>query len=321
VDKDYRLAVARNHTATHLLQAMLRKVLGEHVQQQGSLVAADRLRFDFTHFQGISRQELDRIEYLVNQAIIKDEQVKTKEMSLSEAKKSGFLAFFGEKYKDNVRTVETGQDSKELCGGTHLDRTGQIGLFRILSESSISSGVRRIEAISGEAAYKDTKKEQVVLSELEAKLNTPLENINESVEKLNSRLKDLQKKVESLKFHSFIQNLDAVIQQAVVIKDMKVITQRVDEIEMGLLRRMADTLREKLSSGIFVLGSVYGEKIFMLLGVTQDLVKKGMDATKLIKDISGIIGGSGGGRPDFAQAGGDKPHNLDAAFQKLKEII
>ncbi|MDD5043934.1 MAG: alanine--tRNA ligase [Candidatus Omnitrophica bacterium] len=321
VDQGHRLAVARNHTATHLLQASLRKVLGEHVQQQGSLVAQEKLRFDFTHFQGISKQELDRIEYLVNQLVLKDESVQTKELSLAAAKESGFLAFFGEKYKDKVRAVMAGEDSRELCGGTHLERTGQIGLFRITGEGSISSGVRRIEAVTGEPAYQNAKKEQEILGELANKLNAPAQNLGETVEKMNLRLKDLQRNIDNLKFQAFNQNVDTAIQQAVLIKDMKVVSLRMDEVEMNLLRRMSDILRAKLASGIFALGSVCGDKVFLILGVTQDLVKKGMDATKLIKDIAGIIGGSGGGRADFAQAGGDKPKELDAALNRLKEII
>ncbi|MCM8770543.1 MAG: alanine--tRNA ligase [Candidatus Omnitrophica bacterium] len=321
VDKEYRLAIARNHTATHLLQFALRKVLGEHVQQQGSLVAADRLRFDFTHFKGIAKQELDRVEYLVNQIIWEDEPVKKRQVSLSQARRSGALAFFQEKYKDKVRVVSVGDYSKELCGGTHLERSGQIGLFRIISETSISSGMRRIEAITGEEAYKKTKKEEEILTDLVKRFNQPAENINDYIEKLNLRLKDLQKKIENLKFKAFTQEVDSIIQQAPLIKEVKVISWRIDEVEMGLLRRMADLLRQKLSSGIFALGSVCDNKVFLVLGLSEDLVKKGWDATKIIKGVAEVIGGSGGGRQDFAQAGGNIPEKLDLALGRLKEII
>jgi len=321
VNIERRLAIARNHTATHLLQAALRKVLGAHVQQQGSLVAEDRLRFDFTHFKALNKEELDRIEEIVNNAIISNYKVEKKELPLAQAKKSGALAFFGEKYESKVRVVSINNLSKELCGGTHLDATGQIGLFKVIQESSIASGVRRIEATTGTFAYKKIKGEESIVDEISSLLSVPADKITQELEKRASRLKELERKLSSQKLDNLKDSLDSLIQGAETIKDMKVITQAFENLDMDLLRKNVDLIKEKTGNAVIALGSNNQGRALLVLGLTQDLCQKGMDASKLIRQIGAIIGGSGGGRADFAQAGGNKPENFEQAFKELKNIL
>ncbi|MDD5730080.1 MAG: alanine--tRNA ligase [Candidatus Omnitrophica bacterium] len=316
VDIERRLAVARNHTATHLLQAALRKVLGEHVQQQGSLVAQDRLRFDFTHFKNIDRQELDRIEEVVNGYILNNIVLNTKELSLTEAKKHGALAFFGEKYEEKVRMVSVGGISKELCGGTHLEQTGQIGLFKIIQESSIASGVRRIEAATGTAAYKIIKKQEDILGEVSSLLSSPEERVCQELAKRIGYIKELEKKLSALEFDSVKSSVDALVQDSETINDVRLITKVLDNLDMDLLRKTVDLIKEKTGNCVIALGSSRDQKAFLVVGTGKD----GPDASKLIKEIAPEIGGSGGGRKDFAQAGGTKPENLQKALDKFKEI-
>jgi len=321
IDVERRMAIMRNHTATHLLQAALRQVLGTHVQQQGSLVAEDKLRFDFTHFKEVTHQELQRIEYIVNEKILANEKLCAKKLSLEQAKKKGALAFFGEKYKEKVRLVNIGDFSKELCGGTHLESCGQIGLFRILHESSVASGIRRIEAVTGFSAWRLAKEEEEIVKTLVSKLNIPSSKISQWIDEMNLKVKELEKKIDSLQLKIFQDKIDRLVQEAPLVKDIKVITQRLDAVEMGLLRRMADCLKQKLTRSVFALASANSNKALLVLGVTQDLIPEGLSADKLVKEIAVLIEGSGGGRPDFAQAGGERPEKLDAALAKLREII
>lgn len=321
VDSERRLAIARNHTATHLLQSALRKVLGAHVQQQGSLVAQDRLRFDFTHFKKVEEDELNRVEEAVNNSIINNLNVQSKEKTLQEARKSGALAFFAEKYENKVRVVTINAISKELCGGTHLRSTGQIGLFKIIQELSVASGVRRIEAVTGTYAFRKIKEEENILSEIASEFNVPVDKISQELEKRSSRIKELEKQLSLQRLELVKSTVDSFIQEAEIINGTTFISKIIDNIEMDLLRKNVDLIKEKAKMSVIALGSNYQGRALLVMGITQDLVEKGMDASKLIRGVAGIIGGSGGGRNDFAQAGGSDPQNLKNALAEVKNLI
>jgi alanyl-tRNA synthetase len=321
VNLERRLAIARNHTATHLLQAALRKVLGLHVQQQGSLVAEDRLRFDFTHFKDIDNSQLDRIEETVNNYIINNHSLDTKEMPLSTAKRQGALAFFGEKYEDKVKVIAIGDFSRELCGGTHLDSTGQIGIFKIVQEGSIASGIRRIEAVTGTFAYKMIKEQENIIANISSSLNVPVWNIKAELEKRLTRIKELEKQLNLQKSDIINNSYDTLIQNAQNINDSRIICHIFENADMDLLRRTVDLIKQKIDKAVIALGSKNNDRALLVMGITPELVQKGLDATKLIVEVAKLIGGSGGGRKDFAQAGGNRPENFPAAFEKLKEII
>ena len=317
VDSGRRLSIARNHTATHLLQAALRKVLGEHVKQQGSYVAEDKLRFDFTHFKDIENSQLDRIEELVNSFIIANFPVYKKEMLLSQAKKKGALSFFGEKYEEKVRVISIDDISCEVCGGTHLDTIGSIGLFKILHEGSVASGIRRIEAETGSFAYKSLKEQEGILNNISSVINAPRENI---VMELNKRLayaKELEKKIAGRALDALKSSIDDLIKNAQDIDGINVITCFMKGIDVNSLRSTIDLIKGKLDSAVIALGN----ETNLVIGITKSLCERGFDASKLIKEIAAQLGGSGGGRPDFAQAGIKKAENFDSAFTKLKSII
>ncbi|MCX5701393.1 MAG: alanine--tRNA ligase-related protein, partial [Candidatus Omnitrophica bacterium] len=316
-----RLAIARNHTATHLLQSALRKILGEHVQQQGSLVADNRLRFDFTHFKGIDKQELNRIEELVNNYIMNNAGLMSKKMKLQDARKKGALAFFGDKYEGMVRVVSVGDFSQELCGGTHLESTGQIGLFKIIQEGSIASGIRRIEAVTAGAAYGIIKKEESVIDDISSILGVPLEKIKQETEKRILRIKELEKHVNAQKNEDVKVSVDQLLVKAEIVNGIKIISEVKEGLSIDLLRKTIDLIKEKADNCVIALGSKLQGRALLVMGITEDLCSKGLDASKLITDVASEIGGSGGGRKDFAQAGGNRPENLDAAFQKLKTTI
>ncbi|MFH1458283.1 MAG: alanine--tRNA ligase [Candidatus Omnitrophota bacterium] len=320
-DVERRLSIARNHTATHLLQAALRKVLGSHVKQRGSLVAHDRLRFDFTHFKDIKKEELDRIEEVVNDYILNNHQLSVKPMALAQAKKSGALAFFGEKYEDKVRVVSVGDFSKELCGGTHLDSTGSIGLFKITQEGSVASGIRRIEAVTGKTAYKIIKEEERVVRDIAERLSVPEPNLSQEIEKRMVRLKELEKQLSAQRLNTVRLSLEESIQKAELINGIKLIEQNEPDLDMNTLRQSVDLAKEKTTNAIIISSTCAEAKIWLAIGVTQDLCAKGVDASRLIKEVASEIGGSGGGRKDFAQAGGSKPQNYKNALEKLKAAI
>ncbi len=306
-----RLNIARNHTATHILQAALRKVLGNHVQQQGSLVAEEKFRFDFTHFNGLSKEEVLRVEEVANNFITGKQAVKCKEMDLKEAKKSGALAFFEEKYAEVVRVVTIGDISKELCAGTHLESIAKIGLIKIISEGSVASGIRRIEGVTAGFAEQFIRDQQQ-------------KAVQES--KKRDKLKELkeQEKKHGLEVSSSLQDaLPRLIGKRIEINGVNVISSLEAGLDMPALRLLADKVKEELKQGVIALGSQDNaqSKAYLVIAVTQDLCKKGIDASKLIRLISPIIGGSGGGRPDFAQAGGSKPENLAQAFAELRKVI
>ncbi len=317
VDSERRLSIMRNHTATHLLQTALRTVLGNHVQQQGSFVSDDRLRFDFTHFKQVSRQELDRIEELVNSFVIENLAVSKVEMSIEDARKEGALAFFAEKYEDKVRVVSIKNVSKEFCGGTHLDATGFVGLFKIVSESSIASGVRRIEALTGAAAYKAMKLDQDLICGISEALKTSGDNLTAELEKKLKLIKDLEKQINSFKLNNVASSIEGILSRAEVINGAKVIAEKIDQSDVAVLRATADMLKNKEPNVIVALGTIIESKPFLLLATNL----AGVDAAALIKAIAPEIGGSGGGRKDMAQAGGTKPENLDKALAKFKELI
>ena len=315
VDKERRLAIARNHTATHLLQAALRQVLGAHVQQQGSMVAEDRLRFDFTHFKGISREELNRVEEVVNGFVISNAPVTKKEMTLEEARKEGALAFFAEKYEESVRVVSVDGISKEFCGGTHLDSIGAIGLFKIIHESSIASGIRRIEALTGAFAYAKLKDEESELKEISDLLKVPEDKLVEELDKRLKYIKELEKQLIAHRFNAVKSSVDTWISEAQVINGVKVISKEIDGADNDLLRKTADLIKQKEQKVVIALGSrnLSGDGVALVTASNLAAV----DASALIKEIAPEIGGSGGGRKDFAQAGGNKPENLEKAFIKF----
>ena len=321
IDSARRLAIARNHTATHLLQAALRKVLGAHVRQQGSLVAEDRLRFDFTHFKGLSKEELGRVEEEVNNRILENIPLIAEEMSLAQAKKSGALAFFGEKYGDKVRVVSVEGVSREFCGGTHLRSTGEIGTFRITQEGSVASGIRRIEAITGLAAYRLARKDADILYEASSMLNSPKDKLIDEIQSRLSRIKALEKEVVSQKVKNISVSADALLSRAERIAGLTLICDTLPDMDMELLRRQVDLIKQKASSAVIALASSREKKAFLVIGITEDLCQKGWDASRLIRQVAQAIGGSGGGRKDFAQAGGTNPEGLPEAFLKLKNAM
>lgn len=321
IDSERRLSTARNHTATHLLQAALRKVLGVHVQQQGSFVGEDRLRFDFTHFRGLDKTELMRVEGLVNNFVMNNYRVRVKEKTLQQARKSGALAFFGEKYGNKVRVVSIDDISSELCAGTHLDCTGQTGLFKIIQESSVASGIRRIEAVTGTHAYKIINEREETLEDIASVLNTSAGRIVQELGRRNARLKELEKQLNSKELGSLKDGLDEFLREAEAVGDIKVIASVRDNLNMDLLRKGIDLIKEKTENTVAILGSRFPDRVLLVIGVTEDLCQKGFDACGLIKSAAEFIGGSGGGRKDFAQAGGNNPQGLQKAIQELKGII
>ncbi len=320
VDETGRRDTCRNHSATHLLQKALREVLGTHVEQKGSYQDTERTRFDFSHYQAMTPEELRRVEELVNREIAADLTVETAVMGLEEAKKSGAMALFGEKYGEEVRVVRMGEFSTELCGGTHVRHTGEIGQFKILSENGVAAGVRRIEAITGDhvRAYYRGLEEQ--LSELAALMKTTPANLSEHLKKMQAEMKSLQSENESLKSRLAQNSLGDVTGQAVDVNGVKVLCTAVDGVDMNGLRDLGDQLREKLGEALIVLASTDGAKVSLMAAATDGAMKKGAHAGNLIKAIAGCVGGGGGGRPNMAQAGGKDPSGIPAALEKAQAV-
>jgi len=320
IDKLNRKNTALNHSATHLLHAALKEVLGEHIKQAGSLVAPDRLRFDYTHFSPLTEKERHKIESLVNEKVRDNIQVSTKEMEIEEALKEGAMALFGEKYGDRVRVVSVPGFSKELCGGTHVSATGDIGLFRIVSEGGIASGVRRIEAVTGAAAYHKVNSEHESLSAIRSVLKAPTNEELSKVKKLLEKNRELEKEILLLK-EKIVSGKDSSEEDDIQkMGDISFLIKNLDGTDAKTLRTYIDNAKNKLKSGIVVAGSVADGKVAMAAGVTKDLTKK-FHAGNIIKEIAVIVGGSGGGRPDMAQAGGTHTDKLDEALKKAEEII
>ncbi len=320
VDIDKRRLTMKNHTATHLLHAALRKVLGPHVKQAGSLVAPDRLRFDFTHFTQLSPAEIEQIEDLVNEQVWANSTVRTNVMDLDSAMKSGAMALFGEKYQERVRVVEVSGFSKELCGGTHVAATGNIGSFKVVGEGGISAGVRRIEAVTGPGAFARFRSDENLLDLIQSEFKVTRTDIPGLLEKLHGQVHDLQKQVGELKVQSARSSIGDILDTARSIQGTRVLVHRVPEMDRASMRSLADELRHKLGSGIVVLGTPQDGKVALLVMVTEDLSKR-VPAGKIIKEIAPLVGGSGGGRAELAEAGGKDSSKLADALERSYSII
>ena len=321
VNEEKRALSARNHSATHLLQQALRQVLGTHVEQAGSSVNEYRLRFDFTHFSAMTKEELKKVENIVNQQIMNCLPVKAENMPIEEAKKTGAAALFGEKYDDIVRVVSMGDFSKEFCGGTHVDNTGVITAFKIISETGVAAGVRRIEALTskGLLRYYDELEEKL---ERSAKLlKTTPDKVEERLSHMISENKELHSQVESLKSQLAKESMGDVTDQVTEVKGMKFLAAKAPGADMNGLRDLGDQLKEKLGEGVVVLASDAGGKVNLMATATDGAVKAGAHAGNLIKAIASCVGGGGGGRPNMAQAGGKNPAGIDEALEKAKEVL
>ena len=316
-----RSNTCRNHTATHLLQEALREVLGDHVEQSGSYQDGERTRFDFSHGQAMTAEEIKKVEAIVNEKIAEDLPVETKVMSLEEAKKTGAMALFGEKYGDTVRVVMIGDFSRELCGGTHVGHTGDIASFKILSESGVAAGIRRIEALTGRnvTAYYQEMEEK--LAETARILKTTPASLTERAEHLMAELKALQSENESLKSKAAKEALGDVMDQVVEVNGVKLLATKVSGVDMNGLRELGDQLKSKIAEGVVVLMSDLDGKVNMVAMATDGAMKKGAHAGNLIKGIAALVGGGGGGRPNMAQAGGKNPTGIDEAIKKSAEVL
>jgi alanyl-tRNA synthetase len=322
VDIKRRNAIKRNHTATHLLHKALRETLGEHVNQSGSLVAPDRLRFDFTHFKALDEAELRKVELLVNQKIWENSPVGCSELPIEEAKKLGAMALFGEKYGDMVRMVEVEGYSRELCGGTHVCATGEIGLFKIISETGIAAGMRRIEAVTGEIAYHLVNNQKELLNEIAFILKTSEENLRERVETLVKTSKQMEKKIKEAQKVTAKSTIEKLVESSVEIDGIKVIAHQVEAENRNDLLDLADTIREKLKSTVGVFAGILDGKIAFVAVVTDDLIKdKGIKAGDIVKEIAKFTGGTGGGKPHLAQGGGKDLKKLKSALDSLPKIV
>ncbi len=321
VEEHKRLLIGKNHSATHLLQKALREVLGSHVEQAGSDVNADRLRFDFTHFSAMTKEELAQTEAIVNQKIAAALDVVTEVMTLEEARKTGAMALFGEKYGETVRVVRMGDFSTELCGGTHVANTSSISVFKIISESGVAAGVRRIEAYTSDAVFAYYDRIEAELEEAAVLLKTNLSEVPDKIAHLQKELKALQSENESLKSKAAQDALGDVMDQVVEIKGVKVLSARADGVDMNGLRDLGDQLKEKLSEGVIVLASEKDGRVNLIAMATEESMKKGAHAGNLIKGIAGKVGGGGGGRPNMAQAGGKNPAGIKDALEEAISVI
>ena len=320
VDAERRKSIALNHSATHLLHAALRKILGTHVEQKGSLVAADRLRFDFSHHQALSPDELHRVEELVNSAIRENAPVETRVMALDEAVAAGAMSLFGEKYESDVRVLSIGDFSLELCGGTHVERSGDIGLFKFTGESGVAAGVRRVEAVTGRAAYEWVVRADQVLRDIAAMLRGSREDVDEKVRELVERSRRLEKEVQQLKSKLASGQGGDISAQAKDVGGVKVLAARIDGADARALRDAMDQLKSRLGSSVIVLASVQEGKVVLVAGVSDDLLSR-MKAGEIAGFVAEKIGGRGGGRADFAQAGGTQPENLGAALAGVESLV
>ncbi|MDM5315765.1 alanine--tRNA ligase [Fictibacillus sp. b24] len=321
VDPETRAKIVKNHTATHLLHQALKDVLGTHVNQAGSLVQEGRLRFDFTHFGSISPEELEKIEEIVNEKVWANIPVDKMVKNINEAKAMGAMALFGEKYGETVRVVKVGDYSLELCGGCHVNNTAEIGLFKIVSESGIGAGTRRIEAVTGENAYRLMNGQVQLLKDTASKLKTNLKDVPQRIDALNEQIRELQKEKESLA--AKIGNMEAgsLVDEVQTINGVSVIAKKVNGMDMNGLRTIVDDLKNKLQSGVVILGAENAGKVNIVAGVTKDLVSKGYHAGNLVKEVAVRCGGGGGGRPDMAQAGGKDPEKLQEGIDSAVEMI
>ncbi|WP_418261991.1 alanine--tRNA ligase [Eubacterium sp.] len=316
-----REAIAKNHSATHLLQKALKLVLGEHVEQAGSYVDAERLRFDFTHFQAMTKEEIAKVESIVNEQIANGLDVVTKEMTLEEAKKTGAMALFGEKYGDTVRVVSMGDFSVELCGGTHVSNTKEISYLKVISEAGISAGVRRIEALTGNGLIKHFEEMEKLLNEAANAAKSDAHNLTKKIHSLNDEIKSLSSENEKLKAKLANESVGDALDNVVEVKGVKLLATKVADVDMNGLRNLGDQLKEKMGGGVVVIVSTTNDKANVIVMADDDAISKGAHAGNMIKEIAKCVGGGGGGRPNMAQAGGKNPAGADMAIEKAKEIL
>ncbi|MCY1001558.1 alanine--tRNA ligase [Myxococcus sp. MISCRS1] len=321
VDVERRKAIRANHSATHLLHKALKLVLGEHVKQAGSVVAADFLRFDFSHFGPMTTEESEKVEDLVNGWIRDNAAAQTRVMTLEDAKKSGAVAMFGEKYGETVRVVTVHPESTELCGGTHVKRSGDISLFKISSESGVASGVRRIIALTGVGAFQHVREQEHELRKVAELLKTSPKDVVKRVEATQKRVKELERKVEEVSVKAQTAGSKDLLEQARDVNGMKVLATRVDPADDKVFRGMADQLRDRIQSGVVAIGGEKDGRAIILVAVTKDVVAKGISAGELVREMAKEVGGKGGGKPDMAQAGGPDSAKLPAALDKLYELV
>lgn len=321
VDQLLRTKICKNHSATHLLQKALREVLGTHVQQKGSYQDGERTRFDFSHFEAMTAEELAAVEKMVNDKISENIAVDTQVMTMDEAKKTGAMALFDEKYGESVRVVSMGEFSKEFCGGTHVRNTGDITTFKIISESGIAAGVRRIEALTGDNVFAYYQKLEQELEQAARAARTTPANLIEKIGHMMAEIKSLQSENEALKSKAAREALGDVMNQVTEVKGVKLLAARVDGVDMNGLRELGDQLKAKLGEGVVVLASGMDGKVNLVSMATDDAMAKGAHAGNLIKGIAGLVGGGGGGRPNMAQAGGKNPAGIDKAIAETKVVL
>jgi alanyl-tRNA synthetase len=320
VDPKHRRRTMLNHTATHILHSVLRRELGAHVRQAGSLVAPDRLRFDFHHTGPIDDEKLAQIEAQVNRYIREDAGVTIDEMGYQDAIRAGALAFFGDKYGDRVRVVKIGGFSTELCGGTHVERSGEIGLFKLPFESGVAAGVRRVEAFTGESALDLINSYEQRLKEIGALVRGSADDAVDKVKKLLERQKELEKEVEKLRGQLEKDQIPELLDKKQSVDGANILISQVDGLDARQLRDIADQIKEKLGSGVVILASTADANVNLVATVSKDLTKK-YHAGNIIKELALMVGGGGGGRPDFAQAGGKEPHRIAAALKRAEELV
>ncbi len=321
IDIQRRMAICRNHTTTHLLHKALRSVLGEHVHQAGSLVEPNKLRFDFSHFSAMTQEELKKVEDMTNAAILESMEVDVREMPIDEAKKLGAMALFGEKYGNTVRVVRVQDYSVEFCGGTHLSNTAQAGLVKVLGESGVAAGVRRLEALTGEAAIRYYADREKLLNEVSQALKASPQDSLKKVETLGQELKNAEREIEQLRNKLVSGEADEVLSKAVEIKGVKVVTARFDTLDIDGLRNTGDMLKNKLESGVVVLASNYADKVSFVVTATKDVLAKGVHSGNIVKEVAKVAGGGGGGRPDMAQAGGKDASRINDALKASLAVI
>jgi alanyl-tRNA synthetase len=321
VEENSRLDTARNHTGTHILHQALKDVLGSEVGQAGSLVAPDRLRFDFTYSKQITNEQLREIENIVNAKVRDDLPVEVIEASMEEAKQAGAVMMFGEKYGERVRMLRIGDYSLELCGGTHLTRSGQIGMMILTGEGSVASGVRRVEAVTGRVAEKFVQERLRLVDMTATALQTRPEAIADEAAELRRKLKETERELAALKEKQALGDSESLLEQVQVVNGMNVLAVRVDAPNLDIMRSIGDKLRDKMRSGVVAIGTIIADKPSLLVMVTQDLVDKGVKAGSIISPMAEVIGGRAGGRPNMAQGGGTDPTKLAEALAKAKEMV
>ena len=321
VDSNNRIATCMNHSATHLLQKALQTVLGDDVKQQGSYQDSERTRFDFSYGSALRADEIKKVEDIVNEKIAQNMKVETQIMSIDEARKTGAMALFGEKYGDTVRVVKMGEFSMELCGGTHVKCTGDIRNFKIISEGGVAAGVRRIEAITGSNVIKYFNSIEETLNEAAKIAKSTPANLTEKIQHMLSEIKLLNSELESLKAKAAKESVGDVLSQVKEVGGVKLLAIKVDNVDMNGLRDLGDQLKEKIGEGVIVIASAQGDKVNLIAMATDSAMSKGAHAGNLIKGIASLVGGGGGGRPNMAQAGGKNPAGIDACLSEAEKVL